>query len=354
MSDAIKDAVKVESKAPAAESKVDSTSHAAGTSSHSWLADAAQAAWSATKGAAKVVGAVGAGIAEEVVEHPGTALAEFGLGLGAAVVTAELGIGLGAVAAGSLVAYGAYEAVKIAATEGVGAIPDHLTAAISEAKDGLTHFADAAGTVLSGKGDDATQSAALKTLDDAGRSTAPLAVGAIGGLAGESVRTVVGAAVKGLEDILPPLSFEPAYATANGAIRIDAAAIPKPVDTGVFKSAMSGMDGGEIPPSSHPVSKMDPYTRQQHAIEGRTSVPGKPDEGTLTKLKTILPRMKDIMAKGGVAGNLEFTDIGDGWVEGVVTDGAGTGNRILYQSGSKQFMTLSTNGNSTIYDLSKI
>ncbi|HEY9681124.1 MAG TPA: hypothetical protein V6C86_06050 [Oculatellaceae cyanobacterium] len=354
MSDAATNPNKVESKAPAVESKVDSTNHAADSRSHSWLADAAQAAWSATKGVGKVVAAVGSGIAEEVVEHPGTALAEVGLGLGAAVVTAELGIGLGAVAAGSLVAYGAYEAVKIAATEGVSAIPGHLTEAISEAKDGITHLADAARTVLSGKGDDATQSAALKTLDDAGRASAPLALGAIGGLASESVRTLAGAAIKGLEDILPPLSFEPAYATASGAVRVDAAAaaISKPVDSGIFKSAMTGMDGGEIPrATSNPLGKADDYTRQQHFIEGKTAVQGSIEPGVTTKLGEVLPRVGEILKNGGVEGYFKFTDIGGGWIEGVMTDGRSVGTKILYERGSKQFLTETVSGTSRIWDI---
>ena len=142
------DAAVAAAKAPEARNTPAEKPHDSGDT-HNWATDFASSVW----GAAKVVGHVAYGAAAEVANHPLKAAAEVAGGVAVAAAAAELGIGVTAAAAVGAVAltgYGVYRGAQIAATEGVGAIPDHIRAEYQDIKHKANTVMDAAASVYRG------------------------------------------------------------------------------------------------------------------------------------------------------------------------------------------------------------
>jgi hypothetical protein len=338
---------------PGAEAHIDNTAKPQDTgASHSWAADFASSVW----GAAKVVGTVVEGAADEVIEHPLKAAAEVATGLAVGVVAAEAGIGVVAAAAVggvALAAYGAVRGIEIARTEGVGAIPAHMKQAYEDVKHSAGNVLNAASTIYHGeKGAKADQAAA--ELENVGRGVVPLVLTAVGGAGAELGQMALRGGAQVLGDFLPALTFEPAYAYAGGGIvggaiattpaRVGAESVIAAEGAGVAMKMADGSEGNG--------GNMSDYDRQQHFIDGK-KVPGPVEApaGAATEIGKGFEDIDNVMKNGGVRGNFKFSDDGNGSYSVKVTGGPLAGRTAIWQKGDAQFhMDLSGSG-STSFDL---
>jgi hypothetical protein len=325
----------------APEARTDNSQHAHESGGiASWASDFAASAWGATK----VVGHVVAGAAHEVVEHPLKTAGEVAVGVAAGVAAAELGVGLaaGAVAAGAvMVGYGAVRGVQIAAREGVGAIPGHMSEAYQEAKKSAGDVLSAAGSVYRGESGKKGEDAAA-VLENVGRAAVPVAAMAVGGAAGDAAKAALRGGVQVLEDLLPPLTIgEPALAYAGGGIAGGARAIAQAggrlsVETGALVGATGA--GASYMTREGEGGGMSDYDRQQHFIDGK-KIPGPVEapEGPAAEVGKGFRDIDQVLKDGGTRGYFKFQNDGKGWYSVEVTDGPLKGRTGIWERGSTKF-----------------
>jgi hypothetical protein len=306
----------------------------------SWASDFASSVW----GAAKVAEHVAAGFGKEVYNNPLKTAAEVAGGIAVAAVAAEAGVGIvaGAAIAGvALAGYGAVRGVQIAATEGVGAIPEHMRAAYNDASQSVSSMVDAASTIYNGEGGQKERDAAQK-LENVGSAMVPVAAMIVGGTGAEVGQAAIRGGINALTDILPSLSFEPelAYAGAAGSTGGTMAAIAAPAKIGEA-AAIAGTAGATISQMS---ADGPNWGTQQEFITGMKAKPVEVQSGIATQIKNDLKQVDEIIAKGGQRGNIRYTDDGHGMITIEVTDGSLAGRTGIYVKGADEFSFDGING----------
>lgn len=317
----------------------------------SWASSFASSVW----GAAKVTGDWAAGAAKEVMEHPLKTAAEVGAGIATTAVAAELGVGVAAGAAiggVALAGYGVYRGAQIAATEGVGAIPEHMRQSYNDTKNNLSGLIDAASTVYHGEGGQKERDAAER-LESAGRASVPFAAAIVGGTGGEIGQAAIRGGANAINDILPSLSFQPELAYA-GAGRIAGNAM-----SAIQSATISGEHVAVAGAAGATVSKMtggnEPtYNSQHEFVHGkRVSAVRPPDDGIATKISNELPSVDKIIKEGGEKGGLKFVDEGKGMISIEVTDGPQAGLTGLYDKNEGKLLLEGKESRSYVYQLPK-
>jgi hypothetical protein len=302
------------------------------------------------------VGDVAAGAAHEVVEHPLKTAAEVAGGLVLATAAAELGVGAlaGAAVGGvALAGYGVVRGIQIASKEGIGAIPAHMKGAYEDAKHSAGDMLSAASTIYHGETGQKAEQAAAK-LESLGRGAVPIAAFAVGGGAGEYGQMALRGGAQMLEDILPALSLEPAYALAGGGI-VGGAIATTPGRFGAEQVAAAAEAGAVMQMSEAGPGRggnMSDYDRQQHFIEGKKGpvLPEAPT-GPAAQIGEGFKNIDNVLKNGGKSGYLEFADDGNGWYSVKVTEGPWAGRTGIWEKGAAKFHLDGGNGQSFDVDL---